>query len=372
MSLDPATQQRLLTLDHIRVTVCTACDTGPVRIMAAILAALLTAAVPATAAAATGGAQVACVVNNERVSELSGLVVTPTGYIAINDSNWDPAAIRIFYLGKSCKLTRSVRYPTAARDPEDMALAKDGTLWVADVGDNYTAQVRRETIALWTLAPGAKSPVIHRLAYPDGPHDAEALLLAPDGTPILVTKELSGRPEIFVPAGPLVAKSAAGTPLKRVGSVQLPESQTPNFLEGIGRRLVTGGAVAPDGTHVVLRTYADAFEWDVTGGDVVAALTQGQPRATPLPDEQQGEAIAYTPDGAAFVTACDQPAGPTTLRRYVPAARPSPSPSVSAGSDVLAGDSAGAPDRLLLAAGLAGLVLVVVGLIGVGLRRALR
>ena len=353
----------------------------PIRATAAILAGALTAltpsavvAAPGAVAAAPGEVQVACIVNDDRVGELSGLLVTPTGYIAINDSNWDPSAIRIFYLDKKCKFTKSVRYPTTARDPEDVALAADGTLWVADVGDNYNAQVRRKTIAVWKLAPGAKSPVIYRLAYPDGPHDAEALLLAPDGTPILVTKELSGRSEIFVPSGPLVAKSAEGVALKRVGSVRLPDSQTPNFLEGIGRRLVTGGAVSPDGRHVVLRTYADAFEWDVADGDVVAALTEGEPRATPLPDEQQGEAIAYTPDGEAFVTACDEPAGPTTLRRYVPAARPSPSPSASAaaGSDLLAGDSPGTPNRLLFAVGLTGLVLVVVGLVGVGLRRALR
>lgn len=328
---------------------------------------------PAVAAAAVAeGAQIACVVDDERVGELSGLVATPTGYIAINDSHWDASAIRIFYLDKKCKLTKSVRYPTAARDPEDLALAKDGTLWVADVGDNYNAAVRRTTIALWKLAPGGKTPVIHRLTYPDGPHDAEALLLAPDGTPILVTKELSGRSGVYVPERPLEAKTADGVPLKRVGALRLPESTTPNFLDGIGRRLVTGGAVSPDGRHVVVRTYADAFEWDVTDGDIVAALTDGEPRATPLPDEQQGEAITYTPDGAAFITACDEPAGPTALRRYTPAARPSPSPPAADGPAVLAGDAAGTPNRLLFAAGITGLVLVGLGLIGMMLRRAFR
>jgi len=343
-----------------------------VRITAALFVFLLAAVVPGAAAVADpGDMSVACIVNDERVSELSGLVVTPTGYLAINDSNWDPSAIRIFYLDKNCKLTRSVGYPTTARDPEDLALARDGTVWVADIGDNYNASVRRKTIALWKLAPGAKSPVIYRLAYPDGPHDAEALLLAADGTPIIVTKELTGRSEIFVPSGPLVAKSAEGVELQRVGSVRLPESQTPNFLDSIGRRLVTGGAVSPDGTHVVLRTYADAFEWDVVDGDIVKALTDGEPRATPLPEEQQGEAIAYTLDGSAFVTACDEPTGPTTVRRYAPAARPSPSPSADPDPS-LAGDSPEPGNRLMFAAGITGLVLVLLGLSGVVLRRLTR
>ena len=34
-------------------------------------------------------------------------------------------------------------------------------------------------------------------------------------------------------------------------------------------------------------------------GDVVKAITTTTPRVTPLPDEAQGESIAYTADGAA-------------------------------------------------------------------------
>ena len=58
--------------------------------------------------------------------------------------------------------------------------------------------------------------------------------------------------------------------------------------------LVTGAARSPDGSKVVVRTYADAFEFDVPNGDIVKALTDGKPRATALADPF-GEAIAYTP-----------------------------------------------------------------------------
>ncbi|WP_034593738.1 NHL repeat-containing protein [Hamadaea tsunoensis] len=338
--------------------------------------ALLLPGAPAAARPAAEPGKVLCEVHDERAGELSGLVVTATGYISIDDSNFDPSAIRIFYFDRKCKLTRTVRYPTAARDPEDVALARDGTLWVADIGDNFDAKVRRSTIALWTLAPGGKTPVIHRLTYPDGPHDAEALLLDSDGTPIIVTKDLSAVSEIYVPAQPLRANTAEGVPLTKVGSLRLPESQTSNFLGGIGRRLVTGGAVSPDGRHVVLRTYADALEWDVGDGGVLGALTSGtDPRVTPLPDEPQGEGIAYTLDGAGFVTACDEPFGQASaLRAYVPAARPSPSPSVSAeGAAAGPGTAVSRPvDRVLFGAGAVGLLLVVVGLGGMLFRRLLR
>jgi hypothetical protein len=334
---------------------------------------LLPTAVVHTGIAAERSPVPMCTVADKRVGELSGLVVTDDGFIAIDDSNDDPSAIKIFYLTSSCKLSRTVSYPTVARDPEDLALAPDGTLWVADIGDNFNASVRRKTIALWKLARGAKRPVIHRLTYPDGPHDAEALLFNGDGTPVIVTKELAGSASVFVPSRPLVPSIADGVPRTKAGSVRLPESQTPNFLDAIGRNMVTGGAVSPDGRHAVLRTYADAWEYDVTGGDVVKALTGGVPRQTPLPNEPQGEAVAYTPDGSAYVTASDQPFGtPSTLLRYTPAARPSPSPSLTSLPADGAGLAAPMPAKALVAFVIGGLCLIALGVAGALIRRASR
>jgi hypothetical protein len=69
--------------------------------------------------------------------------------------------------------------------------------------------------------------------------------------------------------------------------------------------LVTGGAVSPDGLHVVLRSYNEAWEWDAADGDLAAALT-GLPRKVDLPDTKQGEAITYTSDGQALLAAGEQ------------------------------------------------------------------
>ena len=66
-------------------------------------------------------------------------------------------------------------------------------MWVADIGDNITSETHRTTIALWRIPPDGGAPVINRLTYPDGPHDAEALLFSGDGRPVVVTKEVAGR-----------------------------------------------------------------------------------------------------------------------------------------------------------------------------------
>jgi hypothetical protein len=288
--------------------------------------------------------------------------------------------MRIFFFERTCALTRTIGYPTTPRDPEDLAIAPDGTLWVADIGDNVTnaPNNRRQTIALWKLPAGGKTPVLHRLAYPDGPHDAEALILDGDGTPVIVTKSVSGAAALYTPTGPLQPNTATAVPLRKAGTITPELTATENLLGIAGRMVVTGGANSPDGKRVALRTYADAYEWDVPDGDVVKAITTGKPRITPLPGEPQGESIAYTRDGANLLTVSDVN-GPTPLLAYRPvgpsrSARPATSPATAAadGRQLVSWLSF---DRVLLLVGataVLGLGLVAVGVLGVRRSRRAR
>ena len=179
----------------------------------------------------------------------------------------------------------------------------------------------------WRRAPA--KPVLHRFTYPDGPHDAETLLLNGDGTPIIVTKDpfTAG---LYVPAaapGPRRPPRCAGR------FVRIPGTSTSNPFGLPGRLVLTGGATAPDGTRVALRTYADAFEFAVTDGDVIAAVTTGKAVTTALPDEPQGESLAYSADGASLLTVSETGGAPAGTRpeipRYasgLPAAEPRPPP----------------------------------------------
>src|SRR5215813_4390925 len=175
------------------------CQTDSMRWSVAVLVTALVAmplaAAPATAAAA---ATTVCTVTDDRLVGLSGLVVTGSGFISISDSNFDKSRIRIWYLDRHCKPQHSVRYPTAAFDPEDAATGRDGTLYVADIGDNDRS---RRSIAVWTLRPSKSTPKIYRYAYPDGPHDAEAILLAADDSPIIITKD-PATAGLYVPTRP--------------------------------------------------------------------------------------------------------------------------------------------------------------------------
>jgi hypothetical protein len=177
------------------------------------------------------------------------------------------------------------------------------------------------------------APELHRLTYPDGPHDAEALLLDRDGIPYVVTKEALGSSGVYRPAGPMATPGPTSLELvTRVGFNRTDTTGGP--MGAIGSTVVTGGATSADGSVVALRTYTDAYLFAAPDGDLIAALGR-EPVRVPLPGEPQGEAIAFEPDGTLLSASEQARAGPQPIRA-VPAAidlvaRPSTAPTAPSG-----------------------------------------
>jgi hypothetical protein len=217
------------------------------------------------------------------------MVVHEGGLWAVSDGG---RSVQVHRIDRSnCSVIDTLTTDVDPYDVEDLAAGPDGALWVADIGDNDRL---RDTVAV-VVMPERGDARLHRLTYPDGPHDAEALLVDARGRPFVVTKEV-GRPAgLYRTAEP--PQGEGPTPLLRVGELALPASDTLGGpVGGIGSRLVTGAALSADGTVAAVRTYTDAWLFPVSGGDLVAALNQ-TPVRVPLPDEPQGEAIAFEPDG---------------------------------------------------------------------------
>jgi hypothetical protein len=268
---------------------------------------------------------VRCTVTDDRLSELSGMVVVDGAVLAMSDGG---RSVQIHRLDDSCAITDTRTADVDPFDAEDLALGPDGELWVADTGDNGMS---RETVAVIVL-PERGPARLHRLTYPDGPHDAEALLVDADGVPFVVTKE-AGRPAgVYRPAGP--PRGTGPTPMERVAQVSLPASDTEGGPVGaVGTRTVTGAGVSADGTVVAVRTYTDAWLFPVPDGDLAAALA-GEPARVPLPAEPQGEAVAFEADGT-LLSASETRGGEPGELRTVPgavalAAQPFSSPTAPA------------------------------------------
>jgi hypothetical protein len=248
-------------------------------------------------------------VDTPAATELSGLVQSrkrPGVFWTHNDSG-DRA--RIFAVAGDGKLLAEVAVTGAVNvDWEDIAAGPEG-LYIGDVGDNAAA---RDAVTVYiTPEPrldGGPPPATTAarqltLRYPDGPHDAEALLVDPaSGAIVIVTKDFRGTGSVYV------ADPGSGT-LRRSGKLSLGDFEA-----------VTAGDVSSNGRIVALRTYDQAFVWSRRRGQSLASALRRRPCAASanlLDEEGQGEALALSPTGNAFyaVPEGERPA----LRRYTPA-----------------------------------------------------
>ncbi|WP_448640496.1 hypothetical protein [Geodermatophilus sp. URMC 63] len=324
----------------------------------ALALAVTLAGAPSAGAEEPAAGSVRCQVTDPRLAELSGLVDVGDRLVATADGG---DQVAVYVLDDTCQVVDVVTAPLDPYDPEDLAVGPDGTVWLADTGDNNGT---RATVALIALRPDGAT-ALYRLTYPDGAHDAEALLLAPDGTPYVVTKEVLGASHVYRPAAPLVDGGTVG--LADVGTVSFTLTGTPGGPVGrAGQLLVTGGAVARDGSRIALRTYTDAYVWPLAGSDVPGALA-GEPVRVALPAEPQGEAVAFTADGGALLVAGEGVPGDVTLVP-VPAATAASTPAApSAPADpslagLLSGDGGGpSPVTAGLVAAAVAAVLVWIG-----------
>lgn len=195
-----------------------------------------------------------------------------------------------------------------AVDVEDLTVGPCGErtcLFLADVGDNG-ARRQRVQIAVVEEQPefaaSVKPRAVVTAAFPDGPHNAEAIAAHPSGDLFLVTKAGSGvgRP------GPAKVYRLSAAQLA-AGGVQTFELRgeipVPALIDrGIAaRQVVTAMDIAPDGRRLLLLTYDFLLEVAI---DLAAPLPSGAAwgeagshRVAPIATLVQAEAIAYDQDG---------------------------------------------------------------------------
>ena len=230
-----------------------------------------------------------CTLKDPRLAKLSGIYAGKDRWYAV-DSGGNQSIV--FVLRKDCTVERQITGSTDPFDVQDLGRAADGTFLLGDGGDSKGV---RTTAALIALTPQGKS-TLYRLTYPDGKHDAGALLVSSNGAPYFITKD-PGNAAVYSPVTQL--KSPGPTAMKKVTTIKLAATNTPGgpAPAAIGSRTITGGAVSQDGTVVAVRTYTDAYLFAAPDKDITKALA-GKPVRVPLPNEAQGEAIAFETDGS--------------------------------------------------------------------------
>jgi hypothetical protein len=318
---------------------------------------------------------VVCSLKSSAPSQVSGIAATANGILAVESTPTNPLVLWTIDAA-TCNAT-SKNYPgVSPREPQDMAVASDSTIWVADTGDS---NLTRTSVAFERVAPGARTASISRVTYPDGAKTAKGFVLDGDNLPIIFAV-VDGQPgaAMYKPTKALVPNAISGLPpLAKVGDFTTVASDS---SAAGARSIVTGAAKSPDGKKVVVRTAAYAYEFDVgADGSVANAITKTKPRVTQLPGEPDGESITYSADGNKFLTLSAKPNGATDnpkLLSYTPFVPPvdttppnsnSPNPPTSDGglSGLIHSLTLNQLTRIVAAVGVVGLVLTIVGIFGI-------
>lgn len=247
--------------------------------LALLLVAPLVSAAPATAA--WGAGSILCTHTNPQISETSGLSRSTYKRKVLFLHNDSGDSARFFAVSRSCK-TRAVITVRGVKaiDWEDMSSGPGNTLWFGDIGDNGES---RSSISVTRVKEPKKlrnrsvKGTTFTLAYPDGAHNAEAMMVRPKtGRLFIVTKNrvagaIYRAPKVLDPSGVnVMTKIADGLP-----------------------RGLSGADFAPTGGRFVIRGYPVIYIYDTM---------RAEPTIVKVPEAHTfGEAVTWARNGRTII-----------------------------------------------------------------------
>lgn len=253
-------------------------------------------------------------IESPEVLESSGFAASqcqPNLYWTHNDSGDDAFVFAMTLAGKHLGTWRVTN--AANLDWEDMSVAKatDGTcyLYIGDIGNNKLAKVelmvyrvKEPAVSNSDRMSTRKNPLRTHPAeamifrYSDTPHNAETLIVHPaSGDIYVLTKRVDG-PSLVFKMMPQFGSSRTIVAAK-VGEVSVPS--VPNGL-------LTGGAISPDGKHVILCDYSAGYELILGEAANFDEIWKSPPVRLDIGERTIGEAVTFAPDGAAVIATSEK------------------------------------------------------------------
>lgn len=245
--------------------------------------------------------------------EASGLARSDTGlFYTVDDATGTDELIAL--RGDGSLVARIRVAGMSAENAEALTIgscssgATGSCLFVGDIGNP------RDTATIYhipepTGPPWFAQSTAWTYTYPDGPHNAEAMFLAPNGDLVLIDKPAPDSTG-SVPPHRIYRAAQGGGELTPVRTFTPPTPTIP-MQSLLTRTVVTDAAY--DGNRVLLLTYDQVIEYTAPVPDADPANFPDWPhRNLPMPSVPQAEGITSLPDHCGYAVASES--GPLQRR----------------------------------------------------------
>jgi hypothetical protein len=243
------------------------------------------------------------------MNEISGIAasgINPDIYYVHNDSG---DTSRFFAIRPSGQVKSTIYFkgdPTELQgvgDCEDIAVGPGpikgkSYVYLGDIGDNdavrkYITVYRMEEKKTWatdSLSTADAAPI--HFIYPDGPKDAETLMVDPIEKLMYIVSKRQDSVTVYT------------SPLNfRPNSTVVLTKRCKLFFKGLKLfKWITAGDISKDGSQVLIKSYTKVYYWKRDGNEPIWKTLQKTPGVLPYTQEKQGEAIGFTPDGKGYYT----------------------------------------------------------------------
>jgi hypothetical protein len=233
---------------------------------------------------------------NKEIDEASGLAFSRTHKGVMythNDSGGDPYVYILDTLGKD--IGKIILSGVINRDWEDIAVGPGPDpnlhyIYVGEIGDN-NAEHQHIKIFRFPEPKDLKKEIILKpevltLRYPDGPKDAETLMIDPISHDIFILSKRDSLNILY--RAPQAAFGSKRFELEKIS--ELPFTMS------------VAGDISFDGSQILVKNYFTVFYWQRNKNESIPEAMLRKPRILPYKPEPQGEAIAFHPSGKSYYT----------------------------------------------------------------------
>ena len=255
-------------------------------------------------------------IKHEDINEASGLIATENWIWIHNDSGDSPT---LYAIDRSGNRRATSRIEGAfARDWEDMTdFSENGTDYflIGDIGDNKERLPEVTFYVIERPSSDTPSPLLYTFTatYDTiGSKDAEAIMVDP------ITKELllitKGRDGVFhflqgkfplpseYPADQIIDDPKFNANKIVLSEIHQESFATPPLNRQDQSRFITSATLHPNGNQLVIRNYLTARIYTKTAEQSWVDSLKNTPCRLPLPLQQQGETLDFSPDGTSLWT----------------------------------------------------------------------